>query len=331
MSQPGRALLQASPGAPLRLGPSPDLSFEAAPRPLDSPPDGAALLEVVACCPSAWDLTEVSDRYGYPRVPGNVVAGRDRAGHVWLCSGMLPCGECAPCQVGLHLACGDPARPGWSLPGGLASAVDLPRRAFLAPALAESDAPLVVALLAAAGSTYQAAASANMAPGDTVVVWGPAGPGALPLRLLVELGLRPLWVAPAGSDAPPGVVRLDAAPSTKELPTLRCHILDLLPGPGSIATWLPLLPGCLSCSLIGPELRVETPPLAALLAGQATVRWLRDLHPHLALDVAAMAGRMATQLQPFIERCSLDDLPASFAALARGDAKRWPVLVRPDP
>jgi hypothetical protein len=57
------------------------------------------------------------------------------------------------------------------------------------------------------------------------------------------------------------------------------------------------------------------------------LRWLRDLHPHLALDVAALAGRMATQLQPLIERRSLDDFPASFAALARGDAERWPVLI----
>jgi D-arabinose 1-dehydrogenase-like Zn-dependent alcohol dehydrogenase len=276
---------------------------------------------VIACAPGPSDL---HDPHGaiYPRVPGAVIIGQDDTMRRWLCSGFLPCGQCHPCRASLSLACDTPARPGVVLPGGLADRVRLPR-AFLAPANIGGAPAEVVALVAAAGPTYQAVASAGMSPGDAVVVLGDTGPGALPLRLLVELGLRPLWIT-TERPAPAGVMRLDALPDLEELPTARCHLIDLEPTFASLQRWLPFVGRCLSCTLAGPGLQAIEAELALLLAGQVAVRWTRDLHPHLALDVAAVAGRL--DLAPAVECVSFDAFPGAFRALRQRSAARWPVL-----
>ena len=312
----GRHLCQQSPQAPLR-------AITELPPSL-SPPDPAAAdrCVVLACAPGPWDLAAP---HSWPRVPGGAFVGRTSAGGLRCCGGFLPCGDCEPCRAGLHLACAAPLRPGWNAAGGLATETAVPP-AFLAPLGTTTTALSAgVALLAAAGLTYQATASAGMAPGDTVLVFGEPGPGALPLRLLVALGLRPFWVTRRPTPVSDGVVVVHDPPAADDLPSPRRHLLDLHPSPASVARWAALARTCLSCTLLGPDdARLDLP--VELLAGQAVLRWIRDLHPHLVAELMAIADSPRSDLSEAIECHGLDDMPEAMTALVAGQG-RWPVLV----
>jgi len=239
------------------------------------------------------------------------------------------------------MACLHPIRPGWNHPGGLATRLVLPPR-FLAPLpdLEPLEAARLAATLAAAGPTYQAAVLAGMAPGDTVLVLGSPGPGALPLRLLVAMGLRPVWITTHPEPVPEGV-RLTLHPDVDQLPSPRRHVLDLWPTPASVAIAQTLAGTCLSVTLLGPG----PPPrldLERLLAGQAVLRWVRDLHPHLVLDILALtrtptftggglqSGEAGGRSSPF-ETVDMAGMIPAFAALSQGNAPTWPVLVNASP
>jgi hypothetical protein len=321
----GQTLQQLSPGAPL----VPLASVEPPPPP---PADDTQLLtlQVVACAPGPWDRVEPT---AWPRTPGNIVIGSDADGTLHLCGGFLPCGNCAACQTGAHLACSEPTRPGWNVGGGLAQQALLPRR-FLAPAPELAGEPQrlagVAALLAAGGTTYQAIASAGMAPGDTVLVHGPAGPGALPLRVMVACGLRPLWIAqdPAclPADLRETVVTAPDCPPPDNRPSPRSHLLDLAPTRASVAAWRVEATSCLTLTLLGPGPLPDLDDPGALLGGQAALRWIRDLHPHLVPELAALAHSGRVTVQPWLEAHGLETFPASHAAFVEGSAPAWPVL-----
>jgi len=314
----GFVLLQHEQRAPLRTAalPVPDCAAER----------DQVVLRVRVCAPGWWDLALPPE---WPRVPGAVVIGSDEReadDRLRICGGYLPCGACEPCQAGLHLACKSPARPGWNIPGGLATEVGLPSSEHLAPAMDHvADWPWVAAVLAAGGPTYQAAATAGMAAGDTVVVFGTAGPGAIPLRLLAALGLRPVWVTKSEAPVPEVSVTPDPPDRLADLPSARRHLLDLSADEATVAAWRHLARGCVSCTLVGSG---PPPPVSAeVLAGQAPLRWIRDLHPHLVLDLVALCR--SERLPPdhgAITTCSPDQIPPAFGDLERGAATGWPVL-----
>jgi D-arabinose 1-dehydrogenase-like Zn-dependent alcohol dehydrogenase len=214
----------------------------------------------------------------------------------------------------------------------LATHVTLPRR-FLAPALPRNfDTAAAAALLGAAGPTYQAMSAAGMAPGDAVVVVGDPGPGALPLTLLVAAGLRPLWIsaAPRG-DAPSAVTVRPRVPDADTLDAARYHVLDLSPTTSSLRAWSHLAGGALSCTLVGPGPQPADAPLDRLLAGEATLRAARDLHPDLALDLIALGGTGRLSISDRLEPGSLSSTPERYARFLSGVTTRWPVLVVDSP
>lgn len=250
-----------------------------------------------------------------PSVPGGgILLGLTPQEQPLLCAGFLPCGECGPCRAAAHLSCLSPTRPGTlGVPGGLAGQVTLPVR-FLAPPhdLFQEEPETMagpLALIAAAGPTYQAAVLAGAVPGDRVLLAGKVDPEALPWRLLSTMGLRPVLLADA---AIPGVGRF--------------HLLDLNPSEQSLCSWLPLAGSCLTCTLVAP-----TPAggaaliadLTALLAGQTPARWVKDLHPHLALDLLALARRM--DLRNAARLCSPAELADVLPSLDPLASEPWPV------
>jgi D-arabinose 1-dehydrogenase-like Zn-dependent alcohol dehydrogenase len=312
------ALSQPGPGEP--LAPRPAAPPQAAPGERD--------LKVLACAPGWLDL-DPPPGIPWPRVPGAALAGRDQDGRTWLCAGLLPCGDCQPCQAALHLACERPTRPGLDVPGGLAPQVALPAP-FLAPLQQAHDPAQLaaaVALVAAAGPCYQAAASAGMVPGDTVLVLGSPGPGELPLRVLLDLGLNPVRLGPAGGSGGDLVPAVEHPSALPELPSPRWHLLDLCPTAESLELCLPLLARAISLTLLGPGLPARTPPLQALLPPQVTLRRVVELHPQLSLELAAAA--LTGRLDP---TDGIEPLPAArfseaFWRLCQGRARRWPVLL----
>jgi hypothetical protein len=183
-----------------------------------------------------------------------------------------------------------------------------------------------VALLAGAGLAYQAQAMAGMVPGDTVVVVGDAGPAALPLRLLVAGGLRPLGLG-GRPPLPEGVESCDELPAFSELPSSRCHLLDLQPSAASVARWLPLAAGCLSISLLGPTAPSLSIEPSAVLCGQASLRCVRDLHPHLVLDVAALVTSNRVSLEGALEVSPRAEAAPVLRQHRAGRAQRWPVVI----
>jgi D-arabinose 1-dehydrogenase-like Zn-dependent alcohol dehydrogenase len=199
---------------------------------------------------------------------------------------------------------------------------------FLAPAAFDVDPAAAVALLAAAGQTYQAQASAGMAPGDAVVVFGPMGPGAFPLQVLAAAGLRVTWVSPAQEspiELPDRVEHRRTWSLDDDLPSARCHLLDLEPTPASIEQWLPLARLCVSCTLVGRLPSTAHAPLHRLLDGEVALRWVHDLHPHLVLDVLSLIVTGRVSVQPHLQPMSFDDFAA--ADFRRAETGRWPVLV----
>ena len=313
-----RALNQQAPGAALAAQ---DLTI--------NEDEAGTLLEVVACAPSQTDIAPT--KYSWPRVPGGVFAGDDPQGQRWLCGGLLPCGQCPGCQTAHHESCSHPYLPGTSadVPGGLATHVVLPRSGHLAPLPTEDDVHGAVALVASAGLTYQATASAGMVPGDTVFVLGDVGPGSLPLRTLAALGLCPVWITGDPGNHPPDGIQL--AGGLEDLPETsspRCHTLDLSPCDRALEQAVALADRCLTLTFAMPSLPDgAAPPLERLLAGPVTVRWVTHLHPHLVLDLAALALTKELELSPFVDALSLGEFPEAWETLMRGEADRWPVLV----
>ena len=334
-------LYQHGPGAKLSPGASKPGQESGCDESGDQDSGVAPLLAVRYAAPGWWDLCPAPS---WPRVPGGVMVLDHAAfdsgeeSRTYLCGGYLPCGGCPACRAGLHLACAAPTRTGWNTPGGFASAARL-RPEDLAPVPGDGvddDAwPWAVAVVAAGGPTYQAAAAAGMAPGDVAVVFGSTGPGAIPLRVLSAMGLRTFWVidddpddARGADPSPPAGVEVSTAvPAEANLLGARCHVLDLAPTRQSLQRWEALARGCLSCTLVGapPPPRVST----ASLGGQATLRWVRDLHPHLALDLVGLctSGRLQEDATAYC-LCDMDQIPAAFAALERREGAEWPVLRR---
>lgn len=206
-------------------------------------------------------------------------------------------------------------RPGLDgVPGGTADQLKLPGRFLARPhALAEAESLIgPLALIAAAGPTYQAAVLAGAIPGDTVLLFGPEDPDALPVRLLETMGLRPTLVADQGALEPTAG---------------RIHIMDLHPDEQSLSCWLPLAGRCLTTTLVAPSPGAPLlADLGALLTGQTPARWVRDLHPHLTLDLLALARRM--DLQGAYELCTPQELPEKLAAASPLSSAPWPVARR---
>lgn len=302
--------------------------------PPDNRTDQDAQLTVEACAPAVSDLSDAPLQW--PRVPGGVFAGVDDEGRRWLCGGIIPCGQCQQCQTAHQEACSQPHLPGTgeAAPGGLATHVALPRSHSLAPLegpdLRQEAIPGAVALVAAAGLTYQAVASAGMVPGDSVYVIGEVGPGALPLRALQALGLCPVWLdTHSPAEAPEGVPRCRTVDELPEPASPRCHTLELTTPEQGLDPLLALAARSLTLTFARSTPPDEAAPLARLLAGAATTRWVRHLHPHLALDLAALALTGDLDLTRHVEACSLETFPGVWEVFHSGRAERWPVLVIP--
>jgi hypothetical protein len=116
-------------------------------------------------------------------------------------------------------------------------------------------------------------------------------------------------------------------PPLSELPSPRCHLLDLAPSVQSVARWLPLATSCLNCVLCacGPPPRL--PPLEQLLGGHTVLRLVKDLHPHLVLDLASLALGGNVEIRPWIElHTHLDTFGPALSEFLVGAPPRWPVL-----
>ncbi len=316
-------LKQHEPSAPLEIGE------------LQPPTDECFYsLDIDVCAPTHWDIIP-SKQSIWPRVPGGAFIGRDDQHELLGCAGYVPCGICHSCRSGLALACTHPTRPGINAPGAFGNRIVLSRSPLVPQIPEDCDFASLVALFASAGTTYQAISSIGFSPGDTVLVYGKLGPGALPMQVLQAMGCHAKWITTqTHTHFPENLNRsiLEKTPNIDELSAARIHIMDFSPSQASVACWQPVARVCLSCSFMGPiphlpsELNLEE-----LLSGQAVLRWVHNLHPHLALELAAMAINQRVTIRPWICTYDLSKLKEVFltfcADFHREQAEYWPVLL----
>lgn len=86
-------------------------------------------------------------------------------------------------------------------------------------------------------------------------------------------------------------------------------------------------PGRARLSVVHAAGRIAPPALRdcrAILGGQAVLRWVRDIHPHLVLDVVALGRRLN---RGGFDTLGLGGMVAALDALDRGTGASWPVWV----
>lgn len=178
-------------------------------RLFEDPPEGFALLEVLACGVCHTDLgfadSDVAPKQPLPLVLGHEIVGRVLAsddaalvGRRVLAPAVSPCGECAACKRGRATACPKGRMPGNDADGGFASHSYVPSRDLLAlDAEPNQDGPLgkasleawQLAPLADAGTTaWQAIVRAGLTKGDLAVFVGTGGVGGFGAQLARSVG-----------------------------------------------------------------------------------------------------------------------------------------------
>lgn len=305
------------------------LSLEQRPEPPEQALASHVHLRLLAAAPGPWDLHNVEA--SPPRIPGGVFAGLDDNGQMHLVGGFLPCGQCPMCQAALHLHCEAPMRPGLDAPGGFAEHLALPA-AFVAPLprpIEDSLLRKTLALLAGAGPAYQAMALAGACPGDSVVLCGGhAAIVEIHLHLLIAMGLHPQVLVDPASPLPvgsflPDVPRIERAEDLSGLTSSRLHLLAQSPQAPLLDALRPLTTRALSLSILGPAPLPPEIALARFLLGPTALRRIRDLHPHLVLDLVGLA-RFCPSLNP--GWFPPHEFPVAFAAFRTRPEAPLPLL-----
>jgi len=129
--------------------------------------------------------------------PGSAVAIGDRVAVY----NFVGCGSCPACRRGWDSICTEPVgQLGFSLPGGFADIVRAPASNLVR--LPDSVSFETAAVLACSGmSVVHASRLAGIGVGDTVVVDGVGGVGAMAIQIAVAAGARAIAVADSGPRA----------------------------------------------------------------------------------------------------------------------------------
>jgi hypothetical protein len=281
-------------------------------------------LRVLASAPTAEEFC--TDEAIWPRVPGAVTIAADSEGGLFFLPPFVPCWQCPACDAALHLACRSPHRYGVNRPGGFALGI-APVDGIPAQ-IPQLDVAEMAGLIAMGGLTYQAQASVGMVPGDVVFVYGDLGPGAVPLQILSAGGMRPYCGTEYEGTLPKGALPLDFSPLESPLPSPRWHILDLSPSANTFDRWRHLVGSCVSCTLVGAV--ADDLPVSALLSGQAVLRRIQAVHPHLILDLLAHLASERVVIRPWLEVFDAPSLAQGIASFRGAASAKWPVYVAPN-
>jgi len=170
----------------------------------DCPPDGV-VLQVLACgiCRSAWHAWPGTDPdIRLPHVPGHefcgVVLDAGAAVTGWapgdrvIAPFILACGRCADCQAGQQTICATQMVPGFTMDGGFAERIAVPRADVNLTRLPETMDPALAAALGCRVTTawHALTGRAALRAGEWLAVWGTGGIGLSAMLLGRALGAR---------------------------------------------------------------------------------------------------------------------------------------------
>jgi len=308
----------------------------------------------------------VRTRHALPLTLGHEISGvvvdagsdaRRLVGAAVVVPAVIPCGRCPLCLDGRGNICPKQVFPGNDLHGGFATHVLVPAAGLCeVPGFSgDVDAPLAksgvgladLSVLADAISTpWQAIRRSGLAAGEIAVFVGVGGVGAFGVQLAAALGARvvALDVDPARLAAvrehgasltidvtgrAPKDLRKEIAAFAASVgaPSVRWKIFETSGRPAGQETAWGLLNHGAYLGVVGFTMDAVSVRLANLMAFDARAEgtWgcLPELYPS-ALELV-LAGRV--RVAPFVERRPLSSIDSVFAALARHEIKRRPVLV----
>ena len=170
----------------------------------ECPPDGV-VLRVLACgvCRSDHHASAGADPdVALPHICGHELSGevieagpevrRWRSGTRVVAPFVLGCGRCGACASGEATVCADQAVPGFTMPGGFAEAIAMPRADFNLAPLPDGMAASHAAVLGCRVTTaFRALADrAALVPGEWLAVHGCGGVGLSAVMLGRAMGAR---------------------------------------------------------------------------------------------------------------------------------------------
>jgi 6-hydroxycyclohex-1-ene-1-carbonyl-CoA dehydrogenase len=279
------------------------------------------------------------------------------AGKAVVVPAVIPCGACGPCRAGRGNICAAQVFPGNDLHGGFATHVLVPAAGLcevpgftgdVAAPLGNSGVGLAeLSVLADAISTpWQAIQRSGLAEGDLAVFVGVGGVGGFGVQLAAALGARvvALDVDPARLEAvrshgaafaldvrgkAPKDVRKEVAAfaSSVGAPQRQWRIFETSGRAAGQETAFGLLNHGAYLGVVGFTMEAVSVRLSNLMAFDARAEgtWgcLPSLYPS-ALELV-LEGRV--RIAPFVEKRRLSTIDGVFAALARHEFEKRPVLV----
>jgi D-arabinose 1-dehydrogenase-like Zn-dependent alcohol dehydrogenase len=315
-------------------------------RDMPEPGPGEVRVKIEACGICHSDSLTVEGIFPnsvYPRVPGHEIAGRidavgdgvqgwtvgKRVGVGWFGGA---CYRCEPCRRGHMIDCRNLRIPGISYDGGYAEALVCPADA-LAAIPDDLDAAEAAPLLCAGITTFNALRHSGALPGDLVAILGVGGLGHLGIQFAAKMGFRTVAVG-RGGDKQELALKLGAAHYIDSGAEDPAAALQALGGAQTILATVPSgkavspligglgVRGKLVIVGVSPE-PIETPSFtmvgqSASIVGHAAGT---SIESEDTLRFSAMSG-----VRPMIETAPLEQAPAAYAKMMRGDARFRMVL-----
>ena len=330
--------------------------------PMPEPKADEVIVEVAGCGVCHTDVGFAFDgvptRHAFPLVLGHEIAGHVVAAgeeaQAWMDQGVIvpaviACGECASCRAGRPTTCRRQFMPGNDGDGGFATHVRVPARGLCRvpdklPAGVSLESLSVVA--DAVTTPYEAIRRAGLRAGDFAVIVGTGGIGGFAGQITSALGAKAIAIdidserlelaqkfgaslALNSDRADEKQLRASVRKFVSEngAPGSTLKIFEMSGTTGGQLTAFNLLDFGAYLAIVGFTPRKVEVRLSNLMAFDATARgnWGCPAEEYPAALDLVLSGKI--QIEPFIERHSLNETPEVLAGVARHAFRRRVVLV----
>ncbi|MDQ7007356.1 MAG: 6-hydroxycyclohex-1-ene-1-carbonyl-CoA dehydrogenase [Acidobacteriota bacterium] len=337
--------------------------FEKRERPLEEPGAGEVVVEVAGCGVCHTDLSflyhGVQTRAELPLTLGHEISGTVDAagpgveglpaGAPVVVPAVLSCGECELCRAGQRRICRKQIMPGNDRHGGYASHVTVPAR-YVCPVsekvLSRAELWQLAVVSDAVTTPFQAVRRSGLARGDLAVFIGAGGIGIHGVQIAAAVGATVIALdvdaaklETARRSGAAAVIDVSGL-SVKEIRKAVREEAKKLGAPGHLwkiyetsgtrpgqETAFSLLGFGATLAVVGFTMARLELRLSNLMAFDATAFGNWGCDPELYPEVLDWVGEGKIQLDPFVERRSLDEINEVFRAAHAGELTRRVVLV----
>jgi len=317
---------------------------------LSPPAPGEVCVEVAGCGVCHTDLGFLYDgvktNSALPLALGHEISGRVIAagtgcegslGMAVIIPAVLPCYECDLCQRGLHNICRSQKMPGNDIQGGFATHITVPGHCLCEvdeSQLAAAGLELAdVSVVADAVTTpFQAAAQANIQPGDVAIVVGVGGVGGYAVQIAHAMGATVIAIDVDGAklesyrhhgaaltlnateyDARSLKKAIQAFVTEKGLRATEWKIFECSGSAPGQATAFSLLTFGATLAVVGFTMAKQEFRLSNLMAFHAKAQGNWGCAPSYYPDTLKMVLESKIAMKPFTQQYPLSDINQIFA------------------